>query len=160
MITKIVNAHQEFRTNFNAEGQLGYWEEMLPSYTIFDKQSCTFSCVWTSNFTTFTEFYTQYEQDIETYNGTDRMFPKMPIPENNIPISMIPWCSFTGFNLNIHNGGDYLLPIITGAQYASINGEYRLPISLQFHHAVCDGYHAGIFMNELQKLADNSAEWL
>lgn len=160
MITKIVNAHQEFRTNFNAEGQLGYWEEMLPSYTIFDKQSCTFSCVWTSNYTTFTEFYTQYEQDIETYKGTDRMFPKMPIPENNIPISMIPWCSFTGFNLNIHNGGDYLLPIITGAQYASINGEYRLPISLQFHHAVCDGYHAGIFMNELQKLADNSAEWL
>lgn len=23
MITKVVNAHQEFRTNFNAEGQLG-----------------------------------------------------------------------------------------------------------------------------------------
>ncbi|WP_025116296.1 type A chloramphenicol O-acetyltransferase [Lysinibacillus fusiformis] len=160
MMTKIVNAHQEFRTNFNAEGQLGYWEKMLPSYTIFDKQSCTFSSVWTSDFTTFTEFHTQYEQDIEIYNGTDRMFPKTPIPENNIPISMIPWCSFTGFNLNIHNGGDYLLPIITGGQYASINGEYRLPISLQFHHAVCDGYHASIFMNELQRLADNSAEWL
>ncbi|MEB2301160.1 chloramphenicol acetyltransferase [Lysinibacillus xylanilyticus] len=31
-----------------------------------------------------------------------------------------------------------------------------LPVSLQMHHAVCDGYHAGLFMNYLQSYADES----
>jgi len=35
-----------------------------------------------------------------------------------------------------------------------------LPVSLQIHHAVCDGYHASVFMNDLQRLADESADWL
>jgi chloramphenicol O-acetyltransferase type A len=160
MITKIVNSHREFRTSFNSEGKLGYWTEVLPSYTIFDKKTCTFSSIWSSNLTAFSEFYSQYEKDVEKYNGTGSMFPKTPIPENNIPISMIPWSSFTGFNLNINNGGDYLLPIITGGKYSQVNGELFLPVSLQIHHAVCDGYHASVFMNEFQRLADESVEWL
>lgn len=36
-ITTIVNRHDEFRTSFNAEGQLGVYDEMIPCYTIFHK---------------------------------------------------------------------------------------------------------------------------
>lgn len=160
MVTKIVNSHKEFRTSLNSEGTLGYWTEVLPSYTIFDEKTCTFSSIWSSNLTKFSDFHSQYEKDVEQYNGTGCMFPKTPIPENNIPISMIPWSSFTGFNLNINNGGDYLLPIITGGKYSEVKGELLLPVSLQIHHAICDGYHASMLMNDLQRLADNSEEWL
>lgn len=160
ILTRIVNSHKEFRTCFDSEGKLGYWTEVLPSYTIFDKERGTFSSIWSSNSTTFSEFNLEYEKDVEKYNGTGSMFPKTPIPENSIPISMIPWSSFSGFNLNINNGGDYLLPIITGGKYYQVNGELFLPVSLQIHHAVCDGYHASIFMNELQRLANESIEWL
>lgn len=160
IVTRIVNSHKEFRTCFNSEGKLGYWTEVLPSYTIFDKETYTFSSIWSSNSPTFSEFNFQYEKDVEKYNGTGSMFPKTPIPENSFPISMIPWSSFTGFNLNINNGGDYLLPIITGGKYSQVNGELFLPVSLQIHHAVCDGYHASIFMNEFQRLANESIEWL
>ncbi|MGE6258401.1 type A chloramphenicol O-acetyltransferase [Heyndrickxia sporothermodurans] len=160
MITKVVNSHREFRTCFNSEGKLGYWLEILPSYTIFDKETSTFSSIWSPNLPTFYEFHSQYEKDVEKYNGMGRLFPKTPIPENNIPISMIPWSSFTAFNLNINNAGDYLLPILTGGKYSQANGELLLPVSLQIHHAVCDGYHASVFMNEIQRLADDSVEWL
>lgn len=30
----------------------------------------------------------------------------------------------------------------------------------QVHHAVCDGYHAGVFMNDVERLADCCGEWL
>jgi chloramphenicol O-acetyltransferase type A len=73
---------------------------------------------------------------------------------------MIPWSSFTAFNLNINNGGDFLLPIITGGKYSQIKAEWFLPVSLQIHHAVCDGYHASVFMNDFQRFADESADWL
>jgi chloramphenicol O-acetyltransferase type A len=160
MVTKIVNAHREFRINFNSEGNLGYWTEICPLYTIFDKKTHTFSGIWSPNLSIFSEFHSQYEKDAEKYNGTGRLFPKIPIPDNTIPISMIPWSSFTAFNLNINNGGDFLLPIITGGKYSQVNDEFFLPVSLQMHHAVCDGYHAGVFMNDLQRLADESADWI
>jgi len=160
MITKVVNSHREFRTGFNLEGDLGYWTEILPFYTIFDKKTCTFSGIWSPNLTDFSEFHSQYEKDVEKYNGTGTLFPKTPIPENNIPLSMIPWSSFTSFNLNINNARDFLLPIITGGKYSQVKDELFLPVSIQIHHAVCDGYHASVFMNDLQKLADESAYWL
>ena len=73
---------------------------------------------------------------------------------------MIPWSSFTSFNLNINNGENFLLPIITAGKYSQVRNELLLPVSLQIHHAVCDGYHASIFMNDLQKLSDESIYWL
>lgn len=160
MVTNLVNSHREFRTSFNLEGNLGYWTEICPSYTIFDKKTHTFSGIWSPNLANFSEFHSQYEKDVEKYNGTGSLFPKTPIPDNNIPISMIPWSSFTAFNLNINNGGDFLLPIVTGGKYSQVNDELFLPVSLQIHHAVCDGYHASVFMNGLQRLADDSAEWI
>ncbi|WP_260288525.1 type A chloramphenicol O-acetyltransferase [Peribacillus aracenensis] len=160
MVTNIVNSHREFKTSFNPEGNLGYWSEILPSYTIFDKKTYTFSSIWSPNVSRFSEFHSQYEKDVEEYNGTGSLFPKTPVPDNNIPISMIPWSSFTAFNLNINNGGDFLLPIITGGKYSQTKDEWFLPVSLQIHHAVCDGYHASVFMNDLQRFADESADWI
>lgn len=160
MVTKTVNSHREFRTCFNSEGKLGYWEEMIPSYTIFDNESSMFSSIWTQNSSSFAEFYDMYQDDVKKYNSLGKLFPKPPIPLNNFPISMLPWSSFTGFNLNINNGGDFLLPIITAGKYSKKENGIFLPISIQLHHAVCDGYHASVFINNLQKLADESEDWL
>ena len=52
------------------------------------------------------------------------------------PISSIPWASFTGFNLNINNEGDFLLPIITCGKYFNEENKVMLPVSLQVHHSV------------------------
>jgi len=160
MVTKTVNSHREFRTCFNSEGKLGYWEEMMPSYTIFDNESLMFFSIWTQNSSSFAEFYDMYQNDVKEYNSLGKLFPKPLIPANNFPISMLPWSSFTGFNLNINNGGDFLLPIITAGKYSKKENRIFLPISIQLHHAVCDGYHASVFMNNLQKLADESEDWL
>jgi chloramphenicol O-acetyltransferase type A len=35
-----------------------------------------------------------------------------------------------------------------------------LPFSLQVHHAVCDGYHASRFIEDLQELVNTCNEWL
>jgi len=160
MVTKTVNSHREFRTYFNSEGKLGYWEEMIPSYTIFDNESLMFSSIWTQNSSSFAEFYDTYQDDVKKYNSLGQLFPKPPVPANNFPISMLPWTSFTGFNLNINNGGDFLLPIITAGKYSKAENGIFLPVSIQLHHAVCDGYHASVFMNNLQKLADESEDWV
>lgn len=45
MITTAVNQHTEFRIDNDDDGHLGYWSEVNLSYTIFNKESQTFSSI-------------------------------------------------------------------------------------------------------------------
>lgn len=74
---------------------------MLPCYTIFHKETETFSSIWTEFTADYTEFLQNYQKDIDAYGERKGMFAKPNPPENTFPVSMIPWTSFEGFNLNL-----------------------------------------------------------
>lgn len=160
MVTCVVNDRVEFRTSYTSKQQLGYWDSMTPSYTYFHHDDQTFSSLWTEFSSDFYRFNDRYDQDMERYRHVKGIFVKEDPPPNTFPISMIPWASFSGFNLNITSESDYLLPIITGGQYAKQGDRMLLPVALQVHHAVCDGYHASLFFQQLQNLADSCNDWL
>ncbi|HBI91627.1 MAG TPA: type A chloramphenicol O-acetyltransferase [Terrisporobacter glycolicus] len=151
LITKVVNNHKEFRTSFDMSGQLGIFDEMLPCYTVFNKETETFTNIWTEYCEDYDIFCKSYEKDIKMYSSVKKMIAKPDIPINTFPVSMIPWTTFEGFNLNLQKGYDYLLPIFTMGKYYEENGKYFLPLAIQVHHAVCDGFHVCSFVNELQK---------
>jgi len=160
MITSVVNRYSEFRTCFDSEGKLGFWDHMSPSFTIFNEEDKTFSSIWTPFSEDFKEFYDRYLEDTEKFKNAKELFPKTNEPSNTFPISSIPWVSFMGFNLNVYTEGTYLLPIFTMGKYYRHDEKILLPLSAQLHHAVCDGYHAGVLFNELQLLADGCKSWL
>lgn len=153
-ITKVVNRHSEFRTAIDINGNLGVFDEMLPCYTVFNKESETFSNIWTQYCDSYDEFCKLYEKDIEMFGSVKKMIAKPDIPENNFPVSMIPWTTFDGFNLNLQKGYQYLLPIFTMGKYYEEKSRYILPLAIQVHHAVCDGFHVSRFVNELQELVE------
>lgn len=160
MITTVVNRHREFRTCFDSEGQLGYWDSMSPSFTIFHDAEKTFSSIWTLYGEDFHDFYRRYLDDMKKYGSVTQFSAKENEPPNTFPISSIPWVSFTGFNLNVYDEGTYLLPIFTIGKYFQQDDKILLPLSVQFHHAVCDGSHASMLYNELQSRADACTGWL
>ncbi|WP_312515992.1 type A chloramphenicol O-acetyltransferase [Anaerospora sp.] len=160
MVTTVVNMQQELRTCFNDDKQLGYWEAMNPSYTVFHKDTHTFSSLWTEYTDDFNEFYQNIQGDMEKYANNNDLFPKPDCPPNCVPISCIPWTSFTGFNLNLFDDNQFLLPIVTIGKYFAQGNTLQLPVCLQIHHAVADGYHAAQFMNHLQQLASMPEKWL
>ena len=43
------------------------------------------------------------------------------------------------------------LQIFTMGKYFERDGKRMLPLAIQVHHAVCDGYHVGLFVEKLQK---------
>ena len=81
--------------------------------------------------------------------------PKPGLPENVFPISSLPWTTFTGFNLNITSDGTYLFPIFTFGKYFIRGKKTLIPLSVQVHHAVCDGFHVSRFINDLQSVLDS-----
>nr|AIA18615.1 Chloramphenicol_Acetyltransferase_CAT [uncultured bacterium] len=151
LLSMVVNRHDEFRTAIDPNGDVGVFDLMHPIYTIFQKESESFTNIWTEYHVDFSEFYKAYLDDIQKYSDVKKFIAKPDGPPNVFTISSIPWVSFTGFNLNIAKADNYLLPIFTTGKYFEQNDRKWLPISIQVHHAVCDGFHAARFMNELQE---------
>lgn len=151
-LATLVNQHEEFRMSINEDGQVGIFSDMIPCYTVFHKDTETFSNIWTEYSDDYSVFCDRYAQDLARYGGVERMMAKPNPPSNTFPVSMIPWTTFEGFNLNLQNGYNYLLPIFTFGKYYEENGKYYIPLSIQVHHAVCDGFHTCRFINELQEV--------
>ena len=155
VLTKAVNNHEEFRTAINEKGELGVWETLLPYYTFFHKEDESFSNIWTEWDDDIMTFISNYEQDVERFGGNHGIDAKPDIPANTFPISSLPWTTFTGFNLNIFADGSYLLPIFTYGKYFQQDGKFLIPLSIQVHHSVCDGFHVSRFINEVQQICNN-----
>ncbi|MCB2291907.1 type A chloramphenicol O-acetyltransferase [Clostridium sp. CS001] len=152
LLSKVINNHSEFRTALNNNGKLGVFDELSPCYTVFHKDTETFSNIWTEYFADYETFYGEYQKDIKEFGSMKRMEAKPNTPNNTFSVSMIPWETFEGFNLNLQKGYDYLLPIFTIGKYYKENDKYILPLAIQVHHSVCDGFHVCRFINELKTL--------
>ncbi len=153
-LTTVVNRHEEFRTCFNEEGQLGIFAQMLPCYTVFHPDSETFSNLWTEYTPDLGDFCAAYARDMAEYGARQGLVGKPDVPPNHFPVSTLPWTSFEGFHLHLQKGYDYLLPIFTLGKCYTEHGRFFLPLAVQVHHGVCDGFHVCRFLNELQALMD------
>ena len=154
IISTIVNQFPEFRMTTNEENHLGYWDTMHPMYTVLNPDTETFSAVWTNYDACFTKFYQAYLRDSKQYaNG--ELFPQKNTPGNVFHISSMPWLDFTSFHINVFSDGSYLLPIFTIGKYKKQDGKTLMPLAIQCHHAVCDGYHVGKFVEALQRMVEN-----
>lgn len=153
LLTQTVNELPQFRTALTYNG-LGIYDELHPMYTIFNEQSKTFSGIWAYNTANYGEFLKAYQDDVEKYRSSTRYTPKPNTPENSFNISMAPWLAFTSLNYNVYDEGKFLLPIFTMGKFREQQGKRLLPLAIQVHHAVCDGYHIGRFVELLQQKVD------
>lgn len=151
LLSMVVNRHEEFRMSIDAQGNVGVFDLLYPSYTVLQSDQKTFTNIWTEYTSSFAKFYKKYLQDIQDYSEIKRFIAKPNMPTHVFNISSFPWISFTSFNLMIKDT-KYLLPIFTLGKYFEENGKLWMPIAIQVHHAVCDGIHLARFIEELQKI--------
>ena len=69
-------------------------------------------------------------------------------------VSSLPWVRFTAISHPIHMHPVDSIPRISWGKYHSENGITKMPLSIQVHHALVDGYHVGQFFNRVQELFD------
>ena len=154
LLTKTVNDMPEFRTVLTPDGP-GIYDDMHPMYTVFNKENKNFSGIWSYFSEDYEEFLKSYEADAGEHSKSTRYTPKDGTPANSFNISMVPWLEFTSFNINVFDEGKFLLPIFTMGKYFERDGKRLLPLAIQVHHAVCDGYHIGSFVERLQEYVDH-----
>ena len=160
LITKTLNNHEHMRLAQDKFGNLGLWEQVYPSFTIFHKDDTSFSNLWLVAQESHEEFCQDYQAMLAKYGNNKGLQARAACPDNIFYISALPWLSFKAFNLHINSPQAYYMPIITMGKYYANAEKILLPFSLRISHATCDGYQVSCFIQDLQQGLENTELWL
>ena len=153
MVTRVLNAHDEFRYGWDDRNRLVLWERIEPYYADFRPDRQTFVKLVTPFDPDPALFHRRFLKDRKRYAALDH-FDQMDVPPNTFDISCLPWIRYRSFDMHIFDSGTYLGPVVTWGKYEPVEERVLMPLSLNIHHAVADGFRLSRFFLELQELAD------
>lgn len=148
ILTRAANTIPEFRYRIRS-GKVVEHDIVHPSITILT-QADLFS------FSTF-----EYSQDFSLFAARAKeqiayvkehpTLADEPGEDNLLYMTAIPWVSFTSFTHPLHlNPADSIPRFAWGKRFEE-GPLTKMPLSVQGHHALMDGYHMGKFYAELQE---------
>jgi chloramphenicol O-acetyltransferase type A len=144
--SKVMNEIPEFRHRV-VDDQLCEFETVDPGYTVL-LENKTFSFCDSKHDHEFYAFHQALNDDIEKTRQT----PDVVIKDKShmFFVSSIPWVSFTHFQQPYFSHYGYNPVITIGKKMGLRNNDFIVPIALQCHHGVVDGYHLGLFYEHLE----------
>lgn len=153
IVSKIVNSHDEFKYSWDTDGNLIKWDFISPSYADFHKEDENFTKLVTVYSDNLFEFHNRYMNDKEKYKNKRAFVENQPL--NFFDVSCLPWVRYKHFDVHVFDEGIFLAPVITWGKFELENGKYLMPLTMNIHHAVADGYHLSRFFVEVQELIDS-----
>jgi len=70
---------------------------------------------------------------------------------NVIYYSVIPWINFTAIKHPVKHDPSFSIPKITFGKIVENNEKLSMPVSVEAHHSLLDGYHVGLYFENFQK---------
>ncbi len=68
-------------------------------------------------------------------------------------VSSIPWIRFTSVSHPVNLRSDDSVPRISWGKFTEVHNRIMMPLSIQVHHGLADGYHVGQFFEQFEKWA-------
>lgn len=87
-VTKALGRIENFRMFKNADGELCVWDKIVPNFTFFHPDDCTFSDCWTDFSEDFPTFYNAITADMQTYKDVKGIKTKPNQPANFYCVSV------------------------------------------------------------------------
>lgn len=159
-VCKVINAHEEFRLFYRwQDDKVILWDEVYPAHIVFHKDSETITRIYSEWNQDFFKFYRSCLKDmvagrkVQGYNAPN-------IPENVFEATYIPWFHYSSANIMIPKDWISFVPIVAWGKHTEDGGRTILPLSMQAHHAVADGFQIARFFNETETVINELAEQL
>jgi len=146
------NGIREFRIRLS-EGKLIEFDKIHATQTILNDDE-TFSFAYFELKDTVIEFDEAGRQAVEKYKAL-RSFDVESDRIDLIYHSVIPWISFTSFKHAGRFDNQQTVPRMVFGKLYDDRGRKKIPLSVEVHHAIVDGFHVGRFFNELQERFDD-----
>lgn len=152
IVSRAVNNHDTFKYGWAPDGRLIRWESISPSYADFhkDDEQCT------KLVTPFSEdlfqFHAQFLRDQDAFRNVRGIAENQPL--NFFDVSCLPWVHYQHFDVHVFDQGTFLAPVVTWGKYENVQDKFIMPLTMNIHHAVADGFHLSRFFKEVQELID------
>ena len=151
-VSKVVNAHAEFQYGWDDDGNLIRWDTVFPSYAEFHREDAAFTKLVTPYSDDPFRFHARFLEDRRRYRAARGIVPT-PL-RNTFDVSCLPWVRYRHFDVHVFDEGKFLAPVVTWGRYTEEGGRFTLPLTMNIHHAVADGFHLSRFFLELQEQLD------
>lgn len=149
----VANHVEEFRYRLKDEGVVIY-DAIYAGSTVISANNI-FSFCYYDYFVDFTQFYQNAQVQNELEKSGQLNFDGRNNDLDIIHYSIIPWIEFTSFSHPRNYATSDSIPKIVFGKYYEENGSFFMPISIEVHHALMDGWHLGKYLQKLQKTLSN-----
>lgn len=149
-IGQAINEIENFRYDI-FDGKLIRWERIIPTFCFFNNSSKLFYTLCVDMADNFHEFDICYQKEKKQYADCKTLFPQKNVPMNIFNVSCIPWLHFEHFSSNFKKMENRIVKMITIGKYKEENEKLMLPLTIQVSHAIADGYHVALLVDNLQK---------
>ena len=157
LVARVANGIPEFRQRIRDEGPIEH-EVVHPSATILSKDDLFTFCtaIYQENFLSFAA---ETQQEILRIKTEPSLEEKIK-DDSMLFMTSIPWVSFTGFMHPVKLSPADSVPRFAWGKFRKEGQKTVMPLSVQGHHALMDGLHAGLFYEEFQRLLDNPEQFV
>ncbi|NHN76181.1 hypothetical protein HA520_02600 [Azotobacter chroococcum] len=155
LIDKAINQVDEMRHRI-VDGELYEYDVVSPSFTVLlaDKTISFCDAVHCSDARAF--YWQVIERSEEVQRKSDL---EMREKHGQYFVSNIPWLRFSSFT-HPYFSKYASIPIVTIGKYERLGAKATLPVALQAHHGLVDGYHLGRFYESLAETVRNAHDEL
>ena len=155
-ISHVSNSIDELKYRIR-NGDVILHDRVHPSFTVLTKDNLFAFCLaeYTQNIRLFFE---RVEKGIQEC----RINPSLeeePGQDDLLYVSCLPWIHFTSISHPVKLDAGDAIPRISWGSFKEDKGKIIMPLAVQVHHGLADGYHLGKFFNRMQELV-NSPEKL
>ena len=148
VLSRAANAIPEFRYRIRAGGVIEH-EVVHPSSTIMAKNDVFSFCTMEYD-EDFSVFAQKSSEKIARVRERPRLSEEDQNRDDLLFMTAIPWVSFTGFMHPLHLHPADSVPRFAWGKYFEDGETLKMPLSVQGHHALMDGLHAGKYYAEVQ----------
>ena len=144
-----VNAVENFRYRI-IEDEVYVFDVIDASATVM-REDKTFGFSYMAFSEDIKEFAQIVQTEIDRIQTTTGVFTR-EYPENLIHFSALPWINFSSLSHARSFTWPDSCPKISFGKLTDEKGKKTMPISVHVHHGLVDGYHVGLFLEQLQVL--------
>jgi chloramphenicol O-acetyltransferase type A len=155
---KAVNEIEEFRYRIKDDKVLVY-DSINAGSTVLNDNN-TFSFCYFDYRKDFKEFEIEANKSLQKLVASKGELEPRDHELNMIHYSVIPWISFSSISHPRKFSNDDSIPKIVFGKYHELNGKLIMPISVEAHHSLMDGYHLGKYLQHLQNLLNEPQIYL
>ncbi len=154
-ICHVSNSIEEFKYRIR-NGKVILHDRVHPSFTVLTQDNLFAFCLveYTLNINAFFE---RVEKSIRECSANPSLEDE-PGQDDVLYVSCLPWIHFTSISHPIKLDAGDSIPRISWGSFKEDREKIVMPLAVQVHHGLADGYHLGKFFNQMQELLNDPAK--